>query len=474
MPEGNAQGAKSEGFGSAANLMIEALERASQELERTVKHSLEQLQHYSEGVDRNFALQLERVTQQSNYLVDLCGNELEAKRDETLDAISALETQELDRLTARAAEVRSQCAQTLEAARINLEKIMQSQIVELVEAVTSPGNELYEMSRNKVEHLETYAESAKADIDSSANNFEDTMSFRAREIEDQAQSLIESKKGEVESTLALCSSQFDQKIASVETDLSQIVDKACLDLKELIDRGVANLSDSHATNQQVISEHLDHFKDKLLAVKDKFGKETREQDLNYLRSCSDSIERKLSSSQEEINRIAESARKRMTVNQKMLNNSLRRLEKSLSEEVDKLLMRFEGALSQEARINLIALAGRSGSNNNDAIEKLNQRLRNHGSEVVKTFKRQVEQTEQDFARSSQGNSERIESIRQSAVDALEKQVRVMRTDLERITRNFHNELAELNLKVPIIEESGRAAALSVMAYRSAMLSLEND
>ena len=330
------------------------------------------------------------------------------------------------------------------------------------------------MSRNKVEHLETYAESAKADIDSSANNFEDTMSFRAREIEDQAQSLIESKKGEVESTLALCSSQFDQKIASVETDLSQIVDKACLDLKELIDRGVANLSDSHATNQQVISEHLDHFKDKLLAVKDKFGKETREQDLNYLRSCSDSIERKLSSSQEEINRIAESARKRMTVNQKMLNNSLRRLEKSLSEEVDKLLMRFEGALSQEARINLIALAGRSGSNNNDAIEKLNQRLRNHGSEVVKTFKRQVEQTEQDFARSSQGNSERIESIRQSAVDALEKQVRVMRTDLERITRNFHNELAELNLKVPIIEESGRAAALSVMAYRSAMLSLEND
>jgi hypothetical protein len=51
----------------------------------------------------------------------------------------------------------------------------------------------------------------------------------------------------------------------------------------------------------------------------------------------------------------------------------------------------------------------------------------------------------------------------------------MRTDLERITRKFHNEISELGLKLPVIEESGRAAALAVMAYKSsAMLSLEND
>lgn len=50
----------------------------------------------------------------------------------------------------------------------------------------------------------------------------------------------------------------------------------------------------------------------------------------------------------------------------------------------------------------------------------------------------------------------------------------MRADLERITRNFHSELSDLNLKLPVIEESGRAAALAVMAYKSAMLSLGND
>ncbi|MBK9201859.1 MAG: hypothetical protein IPL73_05375 [Candidatus Obscuribacter sp.] len=97
-----------------------------------------------------------------------------------------------------------------------------------------------------------------------------------------------------------------------------------------------------------------------------------------------------------------------------------------------------------------------------------------GAELVKTFKTQVEQTEQDFARSAQGSNERIESIRQSSVEALEKQVRIMRADLERITRNFHSELSDLNLKLPVIEESGRAAALAVMAYKSAMLSLGND
>ena len=53
-------------------------------------------------------------------------------------------------------------------------------------------------------------------------------------------------------------------------------------------------------------------------------------------------------------------------------------------------------------------------------------------------------------------------------------MRMMRTDLERITRNFHTELSDLSLKLPVIEESGRAAALAVMTYKSAMLSLEND
>src|SRR3990167_11163594 len=98
MAEESSQANRSESFGSAANLMIEALEKASAELERTVTVCLNQLQDFSEGIDSSLALQLDKIIQQSEHLVDSHGNDLEAKRDETLDTISALETAEVDRL----------------------------------------------------------------------------------------------------------------------------------------------------------------------------------------------------------------------------------------------------------------------------------------------------------------------------------------------------------------------------------------
>jgi hypothetical protein len=208
-------------------------------------------------------------------------------------------------------------------------------------------------------------------------------------------------------------------------------------------------------------------------MKEQFRTQTSEQSNKQSQNLQDSIERRLNESQEDLGRIADSARKRMAVNQKMLNNALRRLEKRLNDELNKLMIRFEATLAQEARLNLITISG-SGSHTSEAIEKLHSRLRNHGQEVIKNFKRQVDQAELDFARSTQSSNERIESIRQAAIDSLEKQVRIMRSDLERINRNFQLELGELSQKVPYIEESGKAAALSVMAYKSATLSLEND
>ncbi len=149
------------------------------------------------------------------------------------------------------------------------------------------------------------------------------------------------------------------------------------------------------------------------------------------------------------------------------------MERKISDEIDRLFYKFEAALTQEAKINL-STGGTRPPADAEVISKLHGRLKTHGGEIVKTFRRQVEQTEAEFTRSTQGSNERIESIRSSSVESLEKQVKSMRTDLERITRNFHNEVSELGLKVPVIEETGRAAALAVMTYKSAALSLDNE
>lgn len=473
MPEDSSQVNRAESFGSAANLMIEALEKASQELERTVSQCLDQLGSFTEGIDKSLAVQLEKVTQQSSHLVDYHGNELEAKRDETLDAISAIEVNEVDRMTRVAASIRRRYADQLLVAMVALNELMEEQLAELAATIESPTNNFYETSLERSKKIDEMAGSAKDRIENISHSYEEGMSEKARIIDESAQRIIESAKADVENKLDRYSDQFEDKIEQVQEQLNSLFSSAIDEIKSLAGHGTRRIDECQETNHQVLNEHIDHWKTLLGGMKDRFHQDSIESQTRFLKGYTEEIDKKLSMSRDEINMIASTAKSRMTVNQKLVHNSLRRVERKLSDEVDRLFIKFQAALAQEAKISLIASGTRTPASP-EAIEKMNSRLRSHGAELVKTFKRQVEQTEQDFIRSAAGSNERIESIRLSAVEALEKQVRVMRSDLDRITRNFHNELSELSFKLPMIEESGRAAALAVMAYRSAMLSLEND
>ncbi|CAN5429999.1 hypothetical protein BH11CYA1_BH11CYA1_19450 [soil metagenome] len=473
MAEESSQANRSESFGSAANLMIEALEKASAELERTVTQCLDQLQSFSEGIDSSLALQLDKVIQQSGHLVGSHGNDLEAKRDETLDTISALETAEVDRLMHGAAAIRRRFADKVLEATSVLTDIMEEQLADLAGLIDAPNANLYEMSRERIARVTELASSGKDRVETVSLSYENGMSDKAKTIDDSAQSVIEQSKAEVDSHLALYSSQFDEKIDGVQKQLGEIVEAACKDIKSLTVRGIKTIDETRQTNSQILDEHISHWQSQLQSMKERFKQGSFDSQSRFIKDYSSEVEKKLLASQDDINRIAFSAKSRMAVNQKLVHNSLRRVEGKLSDEIDRLFIKFEAALAQESKINLMASGNRLPANP-EVIEKLNSRLRAHGAEIIKTFRRQVEQTETEFARSSAGSNERIESIRLSSVESLEKQVRIMRSDLERITRNFHNELSELNLKTPVIEESGRAAALAVMAYKSAMLSLEND
>jgi F0F1-type ATP synthase membrane subunit b/b' len=299
------------------------------------------------------------------------------------------------------------------------------------------------------------------------------MADKAKSIDQQAHKLIESSKAEVDKHLTDYSSKFDEKIIAVQRQLSDIVEQAVLDLKTLAERGSTNIDEAKDTNHQVLNEHIEHWHTQLNGMKDRFQSTSLEQQSTILRTYNDEVDKKLKASQEEMARIAGRAKQQLGTSQKMYLNSLRRVERKLADEIDRLFFKFEAALTQEAKINL-STGGTRPPADSDVINKLHGRLKAHGSEIVKTFRRQVEQTESEFARSTQGSNERIESIRTSSVESLEKQVKSMRTDLERITRHFHNEVSELGLKLPVIEESGRAAALAVLTYKSAMLNIEND
>ncbi|MBS1990217.1 MAG: hypothetical protein JSS86_04910 [Cyanobacteria bacterium SZAS LIN-2] len=461
-------------FGSAANLMIEALEKASGELERTVNQCIFQLNSFTEGLDKSLSLQLEKVVAQSSHLVDTHGGDLEAKRDETLEAISRLEGEQLDTLLTAAEDLRKRFADRVREATEALGEVMDGQLKELIVLIQTPQSNLYEMAQEKLSDAQSLTEERKSEIDFKSQQYESAMSDKAKNIDEQAHKLIENSKTDVDRHLADYSARFDEKIIGVQRQLSDIVEVAVSDLKELAERGSKNIDEAKDTNHQVLNEHVEHWHTQLATMKDRFQTSSLEQQSSFLRAYNDEVERKLLASQEEVLRIATRAKQRLGTNQKLYLNSLKRVERKLSDEIDRLFFKFEAALTQEAKINLSS-GGTRPAADAEVINKLHGRLKSHGAEIIKTFRRQVEHTEAEFSRSTQGSNERIESIRASSVESLEKQVKSMRTDLERITRNFHSELSELSVKLPVIEESGRAAALAVMAYKtSATLSLELD
>lgn len=468
-----AEDAKGGGFGSAANLMIEALEKASRELEMTVNQCLQQLSSFAEGLDQSLSLQLDKVVKQSSHLVDSKGNVLEAKRDETIDSMADLEAREMDKLLSGSAEMRRNLAQRVQEAINDLAEVMETQLKELTELVDSPSSRLTEAARMKAIEIAKDGQASVTSIKERSQTYEDSMSDKASMVDEEAQKVIEEAKDETEGHLSNYSLQFDEKIQAVQDQLAEIVESAIADLQKLAKRGATTISDARQTNVQVMNEQVNEWQDQLVNLRDRFQQSSLEQQTKHLKNYNDEIERTLLSSQEEITRVAQGARKRMSVNQKLFLNTLRRAERQIGDDIERLLIKFEAAIAQESRVHLMVSGGKLSAGP-EVLEKLSHRLKTHGAELIKTFKTQVEQTEQDFARSSQGSNERIESIRQSSVEALEKQVRIMRADLERITRAFQTELSDLNLRLPVIEESGRAAALAVMTYKSAMLSLEND
>lgn len=461
------------GFGSAANLMIEALEKAGNELENTVSLCMQQLTSFTEGLDQSLTLQLDKVVKQSSHLVDSHGNVLEAKRDETIDQMAEIEAREMEKLLSASSDIKKQHGQRVQDAMRELAELMEAQLKELNELVEAPSSELLEASKARALEAANDGQTAKKDINLHGETYENSMSDTAKSIDEEAGQVIEAARLSVEDSLASYGEHFDDKIKTVQEELDEIVKTAVVDLKRLARRGEDSISEARDTNVQAVMEQIEHWQEHLHALRDRFKANSLEQQSKHVKAYNDEIERTLASSQEEIGRIAQSARKRMSVNQKLFINTLRRAERQITDDIERLITKFEAAVAQEAKVHLL-VSGSKLSAGPEVLEKLSSRLKLHGQEIIKTFKTQVDQTEQEFMRASQVKNERIESIRQSSVEALEKQVRIMRADLERIARSFNTELTDLNIKLPMIEESGRAAAMAVMTYKSAMLSLEND
>src|SRR5579872_6576179 len=95
-----------EEIGTAAHLMMEAVDRASQELERAVKASGEHLQAFNQTLTNNFANKLAKLANRTLRNVDKNSEELTARKEDFAERLIELEQTEIGGLIRTSKEVR--------------------------------------------------------------------------------------------------------------------------------------------------------------------------------------------------------------------------------------------------------------------------------------------------------------------------------------------------------------------------------
>ena len=453
---------------SPVNMMGEALDKAGQELERTVNACVDQLQSFKDTLEKSILQQLNKLLDQSKSFVDSSFEDMSTHREELADRLLEFERSEIETMVSAARDVRQHVSARAQLASDSISRLVEEQVVELKQLIEKPEVNFQEFSSVNARALARNTNLGKDKISREQVGCEQLLTQKAQDLEHAVQQIVGDCKKSIEETLAQFNNDMEKKIGAVLAQLSEVVSDTVKELENGANDGATKIHQSIEDGKSKLSESLTTWKNDCVDVRKEF-ESTLHRDMSTAdKMHQGKLEQKLGEVKEEINQISHDANAKITASHKLFHSSLKRLEKKYNDRLERLLMRFETALADEAKLSL------GMQPNIELREQLHTRLQDGGKEILRQFQRQVEQMEFEFSRLSTGSHERIETVRGSTVETLDKQVRIMRTELERITRIFNTELADLNAELPKIEERGRAAAMAVYAYRSTMLSFSGD
>jgi uncharacterized protein YukE len=447
--------------------MSEALDKASQELEKTVKACIDHLQSFNDNLEKSLATQLQKVVEQSKNFVESNLEDLSTHREELVDRLLEFERSEIETMVSAARDVRQQVTARAQQASESISHLVEEQVAELRTLIENPENNFKDFSTINQRTLEHNTQAGKERVAAEQLDCEAKLNARAQELEQAVQQVVsESRKG-IEETLESFNNEMEKKISGVLTQLSEVVDQTLGELDTSSTEGAQRIQKSVDEGSGRLTDQLETWKNECNNARQSFETLLKQDSQTTENAHTGKLELKVEEVKDEINTIAQDANAKISASHKLFFSSLKRLEKKYNDRLERLLSRFESALAEEAKLSTGSLAQPSA----ELREQLHARLQARGKDILKTFQRQVEQLESEYVRQSSSSHERVEAIKTAATEVLDKQLRTMRSELERIARNFKSEMTDLHNELPKIEERGRAAAMTVQAYRSTMLSV---
>lgn len=461
---------KDQNLNSALNLWQEGVEKAAADLEKIVANSIDQLTRYSEELEKSLDLQLKKIANQTITMVENNVEELGTKRDELTERLAEYERTEADEMLKTAQESRERIYKLVDKTKQELMVKLTESLKKLNALAENPQSRFVNFTQKNREAMMEYAENARERLTSQKSSLESSLTAKSKELDAKADDAVALSKQSIEEKLAGYEEGFDVKIAQVLKQLDELLAATTKATDEATTEGASDLETCQVENSEFLVHQIEEWKTNMELLKHNFQEQLESNREETLSAHSRRLTYSVNEAKSSINQVANDALARITGNHRMYYGSLKRLERKYEDQVSRLFSQLESVISEERD----TASGVSGQSTDEIKQKLRSQLKVRGGELVKTYRRQVDQMENDFARASATSYERIDSIRLQAVESLEKQVRIIRSELDRVEKSFKVELSQLSIELPEIEERGRVAAMSVSAYMTSMLTLDSD
>jgi hypothetical protein len=466
MPEDD----KDQNLNSALNLWQEGVDKAAGDLEKIVNNSIDQLTRYSEELEKSLESQLKKIASQTNSMVENNVEELGSKRDELNEHLAEFERSEADEILKTAQESRERVYSLVEQTKQELTAKLAETLKKLNGLAENPQGRFANFTHKNREAMSEFAEAARDKLATQKNTLENGLTSKSKELDNLADEAVGLSKQNIEKKLSEYEDGFDKKIAEVLVQLDEMLNMTTRATEVSTSEGSTDLEACRLENSEFLAHKVDEWKTNMELLQHRFQEDLESMREETLSNHSRRLTYSVTEAKSSITQVANDALARITGNHRMYYSSLKRLERKYEEQVARLFSRLETVISEERDL----AGGGSAQSTEEIKQKLKSQLKIRGSELVKTYRRQVDQMENDFARASTTSYERIDSIRLQTVESLEKQVRIIRSELDRIEKSFKIELSQLSIELPEIEERGRVAAMSVQAYLESSLTLDTD
>lgn len=454
---------------SAAKLMLEALSKASLELEKTVNILTEQLQNFNQELEKSFNAEIESARERLEGALRLNLDGLARDKEAVMKTLAEFKQAEIEKIILCGKTIRSGLSAQVEDATRNLSGTVASKITGIKDQLSQPELELKQKHQELQKALLESIQTAQQDLGKSKGIAENQLAVTEKDFENK-----------VSEELAKGQQNFDARMGKHKGELQKQGEQVVSELAVKYDEVVKRLESSYQEGLLGLGKSSQESAGKLKQLSDsgaEFFKEQEESFASSLEGMSGLLnglfEMRLNNlaaqSRTEIISAANHAEECLDAIKSELQSCLKEFQRDYVAQFEALHSKYEKALDEMSK------QGDSGALRGLKEERVKEQLhslfRRLGQEMIDGASVAAQQIEAEFQKSMDEFADRIETARAQSCETLDRESKLMQKELTKSFQEFEKQIGEMQAQAGQIEKNGRDAANIVMTIRQANLEL---